>query len=105
MKKKLIASLLAASMLLTLAACGGKNENPGNSKTPADSTASTPASTPESTGQDAQPETTPDDTAGLAFTVTETGVYLYDGTFLATGETVKLNDAGASIDKIGRAHV
>lgn len=98
MKKKLIASLLAASMLLTLAACGGKNENPENSKTPADSTASTPAVTPESTGQDAQPETTPEDTANLAFTVTETGVYLYDGTFLATGETVKLNDAGASID-------
>lgn len=86
-------------MLLSLAACGGKNENPENSKTPADSTASTPATTPESsTGQEIQPETTPDDTAELAFTVTETGVYLYDGTFLATGETVKLNDAGASID-------
>ena len=87
MKKKLIASLIAASMLLTLSACGGKD-----SGTPASATDSEQTS---STAHTDAPDGTVTDNANKA---TQDGVYLYNGTFLATGETVKISDSGAAID-------
>jgi len=94
MKKKLIASLLAASMLLTLSACGGKDPAPTSQPTAA--TPTEQASEPATEQPDA-PDA-PASESGNANKATETGVYLYDGTFLETGKTVKLNDSGASID-------
>lgn len=92
MKKKLIASLIAASMLLTLSACGGKDPAPDSQ--PTGTTPTEQASEP-ATGQPDAPDVSE---SGNANKATETGVYLYDGTFLETGKTVKLNDSGASID-------
>ncbi len=94
MKKKLIASLLAASMLLTLSACGGKD--PAPTSQPTDATPTEQASEPATEQPDA-PDA-PASESGNANKATETGVYLYDGTFLESGKTVKLNDSGASID-------
>lgn len=105
MKKKFIASLLAASMLLTLAACGGKNEKPENSKTPADSTASTPATTPESsTGQEIQPEAAPSpESDSTPATPPENAITLYNGDYIVPSddpyEVVTLPLGGKPLDK------
>ena len=94
MKKKLIASLIAASMLLTLSACGGKDPAPDSQPTGTAPTEQATDSEPVADTQDA-----PDvSESGNANKATETGVYLYDGTFLETGKTVKISDSGASID-------
>ena len=91
MKKKLIASLLAASMLLTLSACGGKDNSTPTSATDSEQTADTRTDTPDETASD---EAVTDN----ANKATQDGVYLYNGTFLATGEAVKISDGGAAID-------
>lgn len=74
MKKKLIASLLAASMLLTLSACGGKDNSTPTSATDSEQTADTRT--------DSEPATdAPDETAaGNAAPVN--GIQLYDGSYL-----------------------
>lgn len=92
MKKKLIASLLAASMLLTLSACGGKDNSTPTSATDSEQTADTRTDSGPAT--DAPDEAAPDN----ANKATQDGVYLYNGTFLATGEAVKISDGGAAID-------
>ena len=92
MKKKLIASLLAASMLLTLSACGGKDNSTPSSATDSEQTADTRTDSGPAT--DAPDEAAPDN----ANKSTQDGVYLYNGTFLATGEAVKISDSGAAID-------
>ena len=57
MKKRLIALLLAGTMTLSLAACGGPSEDPGS--TPSDSSESTQqSSTEESTQESSAPEET-----------------------------------------------
>ncbi len=91
MKKKLIASLLAASMLLTLSACGKDGGTP-------DSKPASAAPTEQAT--DSGPATdAPDETVADNFNkATQDGVYLYNGTFLATGEAVKISDGGTAID-------
>ena len=84
MKKKLIASLIAASMLLTLSACGGKDPAPDSQPT---GTAPTEQASEPATGQPDAPDATTSE-SGNANKATETGVYLYDDTFLETGKTV-----------------
>lgn len=91
MKKKLIASLLAASMLLTLSACGKDGGTPDSK--PA-SAAPTEQATDSGPATDAPDEAAADN----ANKATQDGVYLYNGTFLATGEAVKISDGGAAID-------
>ena len=91
MKKKLIASLLAASMLLTLSACGGKDNSTPSSATDSEQTADTRMDTLDETASD---EAVTDN----ANKATQDGVYLYNGTFLATGEAVKISDSGTAID-------
>ena len=57
MKKRLIALLLAGTMTLSLAACGGPSEDPGS--TASDSSESTQqSSTEESTQESSAPEET-----------------------------------------------
>ena len=99
MKKKLIASFIAASMLLVLSACGGKDPAPDSQPT---GTAPTEQASEPATGQPDAPDVSE---SGNANKATETGVYLYDGTFLETGKTVKISDSGASIDMPDRKSV
>ena len=74
MKKKLIASLLAASMLLTLSACGGKDSGTPDSK-PA-SAAPTEQATDSGPATDAPDEAAPGNAAPV------NGIQLYDGSYL-----------------------
>lgn len=99
MKKKLIASLLAATMLLTLSACGGKDSNTADSEpvSATDTEQAADIGTDSETVTDTQDA--PDDAASEnANKATQDGVYLYNGTFLATGEAVKISDSGTAID-------
>lgn len=91
MKKKLIASLLAASMLLTLSACGKDGGTP-------DSKPASAAPTEQATDSGPATDAPNESAAGNANKATQDGVYLYNGTFLATGEAVKISDGGAAID-------
>lgn len=73
MKKKLIASLLAASMLLTLSACGGKDSGTPSSATDSEQTTDTRTDTPDETASD---ESAPGNAAPV------NGIQLYDGSYL-----------------------
>lgn len=74
MKQKLIASLLAASMLLTLSACGGKDNSTPTSATDSEQTADTRTDSEPAT--DAPDETVADNAAPV------NGIQLYDGSYL-----------------------
>ena len=108
--KKLLSLLLAASMLLALTACGGKEPDnsadaPSSTSTgtaPTEPGTDNPTDTP--TGEPtAQPDGNSDETPdvpqqGTPNTAIAEGAYLYNGAFLANGRTTPLNESGASID-------
>ena len=76
MKKKLIASLLAASVLLTLSACGGKDPAPDSQPTGTAPTEQASDSEPVADTQDAPDDAASDNAAPV------NGIQLYDGSYL-----------------------
>lgn len=78
-------------MLLTLSACGKDGGTP-------DSKPASAAPTEQATDSGPATDAPNESAAGNANKATQDGVYLYNGTFLATGEAVKISDGGAAID-------
>lgn len=76
MKKKLIASFIAASMLLTLSACGGKDPAPDSQPTGTAPTEQASDSEPVVDTQDTPDDAAPDNAAPV------NGIQLYDGSYL-----------------------
>lgn len=97
--KKLLSLLLAASMLLTLTACGGKD------KTPTDTPVSDSTTAPESSGgQEIQPEVTPTpEPDSTPTTPPENAITLYNGDYIIPTddpyEVVTLPLGGKPLDK------
>lgn len=88
--RKLLGLTMALAMVLTLAACGGKPDVSQDDPTPGNTHSI-----------DTQPENSagsPSISTGPVNTPTQDGVYLYNGTFLANGETLTINPEGASIN-------
>lgn len=76
MKKKLIASFIAASMLLVLSACGGKDPAPDSQPTGTAPTEQASDSEPVADAPDTPDDAVPDNAAPV------NGIQLYDGSYL-----------------------
>lgn len=76
MKKKLIASFIAASMLLVLSACGGKDPAPDSQPTGTTPTEQASDSEPVANAPDTPDDAVPDNAAPV------NGIQLYDGSYL-----------------------
>lgn len=93
MKKKIISSLLALAMIVSLAACG----NGGNSSTSSESKSSTASESKTSESSEAEPEAGGDSTSFKVVTVRWTDAWPVD--FLKTGVMKEIEEAtGVSID-------